>query len=92
MPGSNVEYDLRIQRHQVVKVADENGWGRQASPNFDYFQRGGDYSSATEVQVFYFDNGNINSARIIDPTEHTSVAAARPNLLATVLSWLTADG
>jgi hypothetical protein len=92
MPASRVEYDLKIQRHKVLKAAEEHSWGRRAAPNFDYFDRVAADKSMTEVQVFYFDNGNVNSARIIDHTNNTSVPAVQPNLLLTVLNWLTAGG
>ncbi|WP_156751365.1 hypothetical protein [Mycobacterium sp. 1245111.1] len=52
MPASRVEYDLKIQRHQVLKAAEEHGWSRRAAPNFDYFDRVAADQSVTEVQVF----------------------------------------
>lgn len=84
-----VKYDLSIQRHQVIKAGVENGWVRCASPNFDIWTRAG-----AEVQVFYFDDGSINSAQIAErAAASTPVAAARPGGLAEqVLDWLTRPG
>ena len=84
-------YDARIERHQAVKTAEDHGWRRTAAPNFDYFTRTTG-AERSEVQVFYFDNGTVNSARIIDHGMRSSVPARRPDLLAQVLGWLTAQG
>lgn len=84
-------YDARIERHQVVKAAEDHGWARRAAPNFDYFDRA-ICGETSEVQVFYFDNGTVNSARIIDHRMRSSVPACRPGLLAHVLDWLSAAG
>lgn len=83
-----MKYDLSIQRHQVIKAGVENGWVRCASPNFDIWTRAG-----AEVQVFYFDDGSINSAQMAERAAGSTAAAARPGGLAEqVLEWLTCPG
>jgi hypothetical protein len=75
-----------IERHQVIEAGSENGWGRCVAPNFDLWRRGD-----REVQVFYFDDGSVNSAQSIDHRTKTTVAATRPDgLVSQVLQWLGA--
>ncbi len=79
-----MKYDLTIERHQVIKAADENGWGRNGAPYFDLWHRGD-----REVQVFYFADGTVNSAQCIDQrTKATATATTADGLVAQVLRWL----
>lgn len=85
-----MEYDLTIPRHQVIRAGVENGWVRRASPNFDIWTRPG-----AEVQVFYFDDGSVNSAQIADHatgTTATALAARSGGPAEQVLEWLTRTG
>lgn len=86
--GVGVEYNLTIQRHQVIKAGVDNGWVRCASPNFDLWTRAG-----AEVQVFYVDDGSVNSAQIVDNAAGNTTVASRPDgLVEQVVEWLTRPG
>lgn len=85
-----MEFDLTIERHQVVQAAQENGWGRRAAPHFDYLDRRVPGGALTEVQVFYSEYGVVNSAALIDHSQRTRVPAEPDNGLGDVLGWLSA--
>lgn len=73
-----------IERHQVIEAGNDNGWARCAAPNFDLWQRGD-----REVQVFYSDDGSVNSAQSIDRGIKATVTATKTEcLVAQVLRWL----
>lgn len=82
-------YDEKIQRHQVVRAAEQNGWQRAACPDYDLFTRGG-----TEVYVLYFKTnvGRIQYANIGNVGEASRVPAGPRNRLDTLLGWLQAPG
>lgn len=84
-----MQYDVKIERHQVVQVALENKWGRRAAPYFDYFHRCGPGGDLAEVQVFYSDGGRLNSAAIINHAQRTQVPAGPGRELDDVLGWLS---
>ncbi len=76
--------DAIIERHQVIQAGDEHDWRRSAAPNFDLWQRGD-----REVQVFYSDDGAVNSAQSIDHRAHATVVATTVDgLVAQVIRWL----
>jgi len=85
-----------IQRHQVVKAAEENGWVRCAAPGFDIFSRHVPGGDPTTIEVHYFaTSGRIQGARICDLAMHTSVPITRrPGMdkLAGILLCLRAPG
>lgn len=76
--------DIGIERHRVIDAGNENGWRRSAAPNFDLWHRGD-----REVQVFYFEDGSVNSAQSIDHRTKATVDATTPaGLVAQVIYWL----
>ncbi len=75
-----------IERHQVIKAGDKSGWVRCATPNFDVWRHG-----EREVHVFYYEDGSVNSAQIIDHAARASSSITVPeSCLAKVLQWLSA--
>lgn len=87
-----MDYDLKIERHQVIQAAAQNDWARRAAPNFDYFDRRLPVGQINEVQVFYSEDGVVTSAGFIDHARRTQTAAAPDDLLGTVLAWLSGAG
>lgn len=89
MPNSHTTTKLTalaIERHQVINAGGDNGWARCATPNFDVWRRG-----EREVQVFYFEDGSVNSAQSIDSAARaTSTVAVPESCLVKVVQWLSA--
>ena len=79
-----MNHDVVIERHRVIQAGKENGWRRCAAPSFDLWQRGD-----REVQVFYCDDGSVNSAQCVDHRSVTAEAVTTPEgLVSQVLQWL----
>lgn len=84
--GDVAQENSTIERHQVIKAGDESGWARCATPNFDVWRQG-----EREVHVFYYEDGSVNSAQIIDHAGRVSSSITVPeSCLAKVLQWLSA--
>lgn len=88
--GTLMLFDLTIQRHQIAKSAQDNGWGRSASPHVDRLV----FPRAASPQTHYVEVAYDEDGRVSEAT-HTDVAlgnaqsyVAGPSAVDQVLYWL----